>query len=213
MIQPFRSLRWLRPITGRLALLVPLLFLVASVHPGESSSPDRWEKASSATAVSPTVTTDLNAVNAEEVLWLARCIYSETKRTHEQKLVAWVVRNRVETRYRGQASYQGTVLDPYQFSAFNPESRTRRHYMTLQPDDKAPGWQRAQEIAREVYTADASERPFPIETRHFYSERSMQGRLAPAWSAGERPVKPVGFRVDPRRFRFFSRIGMALSIQ
>ncbi len=31
-----------------------------------------------------------------ETLWLARCIYSETKRPEEQELVAWVVRNRVE---------------------------------------------------------------------------------------------------------------------
>ena len=57
---------------------------------------------------------------SEDVLWLARCIYSETKRAPEQELVAWVIRNRVETGYRGQRSYEGAVLDPYQFSAFNP---------------------------------------------------------------------------------------------
>ena len=33
-----------------------------------------------------------------EILWLARAMYSETKRPHEQELVAWVVRNRLESR-------------------------------------------------------------------------------------------------------------------
>ena len=47
-----------------------------------------------------------------ETLWLARCIYSETKRPAEQELVAWVLRNRVETGYRGQTTYESTVLDP-----------------------------------------------------------------------------------------------------
>lgn len=209
MIQTFLSPQPLRPLAGGLALFLPLLFLIASVHPRAPFSLDPEGRVATSAEVYTIATA---GVDAEEVLWLARCIYSETKRPHEQELVAWVVRNRVETRYRGQTSFQGVVLDPYQFSAFNPESRKRRHYMTLQPDDEAPGWQRAQKIAQQVYTADESQRPFPIETRHFYSEQSMKGRPTPAWSDGERPIEPVGFRVDPRRFRFFSRIGMVTPI-
>ncbi len=59
----------------------------------------------------------------EPTLWLARAIYSETKLPHEQELVAWVVRNRVETAYRGRRTYRAVVLDPYQFSAFQPRRR------------------------------------------------------------------------------------------
>ena len=64
-----------------------------------------------------------------ETLWLARAIFSETKRPEEQILVAWVIRNRVETGYRGNAhmktwswirissahSFQETWDDPFTF--------------------------------------------------------------------------------------------------
>ena len=54
---------------------------------------------------------------------------------------------RVELGYRGKATYQDVVLDPYQFSAFNPESRVRRYYASLEATSKAPGFQRALAIA------------------------------------------------------------------
>ena len=143
---------------------------------------------------------------SQDVLWMARCIYSETKRPEEQELVAWVVRNRVETAYRGKRTYRDVVLDPFQFSAFNRGSSKRRYFVNLQPDSQARGWQRALEIAREVRAAPESERPFSRDTRHFYSERSMPGGRAPDWSRGKRPIQPTRYRVDPRRFRFYSRI-------
>lgn len=142
-----------------------------------------------------------------EMLWLARCIYSETKRTDEQFLVAWVIRNRVETRYRNKRSYKRVILDPYQFSAFNPGEYTRRYYGALNVSDSAPGWQNALWIARRVMLADAKDRPFPETTRHFYSERSMKGsRKAPIWSANKVPVSIKGFEIDDRRFRFFDKV-------
>lgn len=142
-----------------------------------------------------------------ETLWLARCIYSETKRPEEMELVAWVVRNRVETRYRGKNSYRDVVLDPYQFSAFNPESRKRRFYASLTPDTHSPEWQRALTIAYGVRGAPASKRPFPKTTRHFYSERSMVGRSHPEWSTGLQPIDPQrSFSLDERRFRFFAGV-------
>jgi hypothetical protein len=144
----------------------------------------------------------------EDVLWLARCIYSETKRADEQELVAWVVRNRVETGYRGQRTYRGTVLDPFQFSAFNPGSSKRRLYTSLRPTSSSRGWQTALEIAHEVYHAPGYERPFPKQTRHFYSERSMPGGSTPDWARGKTPVRVTGtgVRIDPRRFRFYASI-------
>ncbi len=143
---------------------------------------------------------------SNDVLWLARCIYSETKRTEEQELVAWVVRNRVETEYRGEYTFQGVVLDPYQFSAFNRGSRKRRFYMGLSPYSDSRGWLLTMKVAHDVYYADEEERPFVVTTRHFYSERSMRGNLAPGWARGRRPVRLTNQQIDERRFRFYSGI-------
>lgn len=142
-----------------------------------------------------------------ETLWLARCIYSETKRPEEQELVAWVVRNRVETGYRGKGSYRSVVLDPYQFSAFNPNSRKRYHYMNLTPESQARGWREALKIAHHVRFSKVAQRPFSAKTRHFYSERSMRGRRHPGWAKGKRPVQPErSYNISAQRFRFFSGI-------
>ncbi|MEM6328527.1 MAG: cell wall hydrolase [Bacteroidota bacterium] len=149
---------------------------------------------------------------SDDVLWLARCIYSETKRAPEQELVAWVVRNRVETEYRGRSTYEAVVLDPYQFSAFNPGSAKRRLFLSLHPHSDAQGWAQALEVAHTVYHATAADRPFDQKTRHFYSERSMRGGRTPAWAIGKQPVQPVRFRPDPRRFRFYSAIASATVI-
>jgi hypothetical protein len=141
-------------------------------------------------------------------LWLARAVYSETKRPHEQELVAWVVRNRVDTDYRGNSTYREAVLDPYQFSAFNPGSAKRSLLMSLGPDTPLPRWQQALWVAQYVRHADPVYRPFSVETRHFYSERSMDGRRAPYWAENSGVVSPAAqqYTVDEERFRFFERI-------
>ncbi len=142
----------------------------------------------------------------DEVLWLARVIYSETKRPVEQELVAWTVRNRVETGYRGKTTYRSTVLDPWQYSAFNTNSPKRQHYSTLAVSSTAQGFQEALRIANRVYRADATDRPFVRTTRHFYSEQSMVGGRTPAWAVGKQPVKLADQDIDPRRFRFYAAI-------
>ena len=144
----------------------------------------------------------------EPTLWLARAIYSETKLPHEQELVAWVVRNRVETAYRGHRTYRAVVLDPYQFSAFNPGGSKRARYLRLQPEAPLPRWRQALWVARYVRHAEGrAYRPFPVETRHFYSERSMRGRAVPYWAERGGFVAPERSRyaVDERRFRFFKQ--------
>lgn len=144
---------------------------------------------------------------SEETVWLARAIYSETKRPHEQELVAWVIRNRVETAYRGRTTYKGVILDPYQFSAFNPNAARRTFFMTLTPDVQIPQWQQSLWIARYVRHAPPGSRPFPIETRHFYSERSMQNRSFPFWADQQRFVPPgLPYEIAEDRFRFFKQI-------
>lgn len=142
-----------------------------------------------------------------ETLWLARAIYSETKRPEEMELVAWVIRNRVETGYRGRRTYRDVVLDPFQFSAFNPGNHKRWFYANLDPETDVRSWQRALTIAYRVRSAEPQYRPFSIKTRHFYSERSMIGRSNPYWATGQRPVVPErGFEIDQRRFRFYEGI-------
>lgn len=142
-----------------------------------------------------------------ETLWLARAIYSETKRPEEMELVAWVIRNRVETRYRGRSSYRDVVLDPFQFSAFNPGSGKRLFYSSLTTQTQIRSWQSALTIAYRVRSAAPEFRPFSVQTRHFFSERSMFGRNAPAWAIGQEPVKPErSFTLDERRFRFYEGI-------
>jgi hypothetical protein len=141
-------------------------------------------------------------------LWLARAIYSETKLPHEQELVAWVIRNRVETGYRGKSTYRDVVLDPYQFSAFNPGSSKRSFLMRLGPETPLPRWRQALWVARYVRHAAPVYRPFSIETRHFYSERSMEGRAVPYWAdrAGIVPPDRRRYDVEERRFRFFEQV-------
>ena len=147
------------------------------------------------------------AVVNESTVWLARAIYSETKLPHEQELVAWVVRNRVETAYRGQRSYREVVLDPYQFSAFNPESPKRSFLMRLGPETPLPRWQQALWVAQYVRHAAPVYRPFPVETRHFYSERSMEDESAPYWAEHFRfvPSDQRRYTVNKRRFRFYKQ--------
>lgn len=157
--------------------------------------------------ITPLPPTQLKTIDSE-TLWLARCIFSETKQPREQELIAWVVRNRVETKYRGKKTYRDVVLDPYQFSAFNIDNRQRHFYLNLTPESNITGWRTAITIAHSVRFADPQKfRPFPLKTRHFYSERSMVGRLHPEWADGLHPVSPVrNYPIDERRFRFYEGI-------
>lgn len=143
----------------------------------------------------------------EDVLWLARCIYAETNRPFEQELVAWVVRNRRDTRFAGWDTYKKVVLAPLQFSPFNHNSPRNKYFRWLPVDAAPPGWKEALLIAVYVDKAPAQERPFSAETRHFYSPVSMPGGYAPHWARGESPVAVDRNRQpSPRRFRFFENL-------
>lgn len=204
-------------------LVLSALPLTESLNPGalvaSITSPNRAHAVSDEAAFeqlkaayAPTNTSPSGAtvspMNVDEsTLWLARAIYSESKLPHEQELVAWVIRNRVRTKYRGKSTYREVVLDPYQFSAFNPGSAKRSFHMHLSPETQLAGWQRALWIAHYVRHAEPVYRPFSIETRHFYSERSMRGRPVPYWADGSRFVSPGwNYAVDERRFRFYEQV-------
>ena len=191
-----------------LAGMLPLLALFFTIHSTTELAESPLPTAVVSDAPPPFSLADVS----DDVLWLARCIYSETKRAHEQELVAWVIRNRVETGYRGQHTYEGVVLDPYQFSAFNPGDPKRRLYTSLTPESDSRAFHEALEVAHNVYNARPSMRPFSRKTRHFYSERSMVGGRAPVWSAGHRPVPVDSAQVDPRRFRFYKGVASAIRL-
>ncbi|MFT5144829.1 MAG: hypothetical protein ACI80V_001682 [Rhodothermales bacterium] len=141
----------------------------------------------------------------DEVVWLARAVLSESDRTEEQRLVAWVIRNRVETNFRGD-TYRDVVLEPRQFSAFNGATPRREYILGLDQTDKVPSWMNALDVSMDVFQARARDRPFGIDTRHYYSPVSMVGPSAPAWASAGRPLSSEAMGIDPNRFRFFAGI-------
>ena len=175
----------------------------ASVEPRRDSLATKPDASTGAAPAAPAVKNQLLA--EDEILWLARCIYSESDRPDEQRLVAWVVRNRVETQFRGD-TYREVVLESKQFSAFNDPTPRRQHILSLTASTPLPSWQKALEIARQTYEAPSSERPFSITTRHFYSPISMKGRAVPEWAVSHTPITVAGVTVDDRRFRFFDEV-------
>lgn len=205
--------------TGSCAVQNSLLFtygllpntIVSGAEAEKDSIPEAKNSSVEGLALSTVTMEKLKPLPPEEIdtetLWLARCIYSETKKPEEQELVAWVVRNRVDTGYRGTRTYQEAVLDPYQFSAFNPDNPKRHHYLSLDRSSNAPGWQHALRIAYEVRHLPPQARPFSIKTRHFFSERSMPAQRHPNWAQRHKKVAPEnGYRIDERRFRFYKDI-------
>jgi len=147
----------------------------------------------------------LSLMDLDEVLWLARCVYSESDRANEQELVAWVVRNRVETQYRGR-TYREVVLETMQFSAFNDPSRRRDHILSLDQNTPLRAWRGTLAIALDVYEADDSERPFAQSVRHFYSPVSMIGGRTPTWAQSGRALSSARLGIDRERFIFFDDV-------
>jgi len=147
----------------------------------------------------------LSPIEMDEVLWLARCVYSESDKNNEQRLVAWVVRNRKESGFRG-SSYREVVLEDHQFTAFNAPSPRRAYILSLNQNSASAEWRSALSVALDVYQADPKERPFPITVRHFYSPVSMSGAIQPDWAKKTRPLDSRALGVDPNRFLFYDGI-------
>ena len=151
----------------------------------------------------------IHIVNIDtETLWLARAMFSESKRHDEQELVGWTVRNRVESKYRGCTSYEDCILDPFQFSAFLPGQSKAIYYAGLTETAHISGWQKTLALAFYIRHADDEQRPFSRNVRHFYSEQSMLGPdLVPDWVGGLTPIIPQrNIRLDERRFRFYAGV-------
>jgi spore germination cell wall hydrolase CwlJ-like protein len=140
----------------------------------------------------------------EEILWLARVIYSETKKADEQVLVAWVVRNRVETGYLGD-SYKEVATYRNQFSGLNTFDGQYLHNITRSHKSSGDSWENALEIAEAVYSAPSFLRPFPKTVRHFYSP--ISAKVEPKWATGSKPVLVVRDNSQKNvRFAFYDEI-------
>ena len=151
----------------------------------------------------------LSPLEQDEVIWLARCVYSESNLKHEQEVIAWVVRNRVDTGYRG-STYREVVLEPLQFSAFNSPSPRRTHILSLTAKSTSGAWLQALEVSLDVYEGDPINRPISSETRHFYSPISMVGGKEPPWARQATALEMEGMNIDPNRFLFYEEIDESL---
>ncbi len=147
----------------------------------------------------------------DEVTWLARCLVTESNRPREQWYVAWVVRNRVETRFAG-ATYREVVLEPFQFSAFNAPSPARSAALALNQASEAPHWREAVRIALTVSQASEERRPFPVSVRHFYSPVSMEGGRTPTWAQNRTPVALNDATISNQRFRFYDGLDAGAAV-
>jgi hypothetical protein len=118
----------------------------------------------------------------EEVLWLARVTFSETKVVEEMPYIAWVVRNRVDTGYMG-TSYKEVALYPNQFSGLNIGDEQYHTNISLNFGHENVSWKNALAVAADVCQAPDTERLFPETLRHFYSPRSVA--FKPTWAHAE----------------------------
>ncbi|NNE69382.1 MAG: hypothetical protein HKN29_03340, partial [Rhodothermales bacterium] len=85
-------------------------------------------------------------------------------------------------------------------------SQRREYILGLDQNDVVQSWMTALDVSLSVYQSRATERPFAIDTRHFYSPVSMVGRERPNWASAGLELSSVELGVDPNRFRFFSGI-------
>ncbi|MCR4274718.1 MAG: cell wall hydrolase [Candidatus Campbellbacteria bacterium] len=139
----------------------------------------------------------------DEILWFARAIYSETKVPAEQTLVAWVIRNRVESgKFRD--TYKGVVLQPGQFSGFSSVDAQYGINSSLTLEDENPSWKSAVAIAEAVYVANPILRPLSADVLHFYSPISVVN--TPKWAQGRDADHVVRDMRGNARFAFYADI-------
>lgn len=143
--------------------------------------------------------------------WLGLCLLTESNIEKEWFYIAWVIRNRVESG-RFRHTYEATILQPMQFSAFNKYTNGTPNYGKLTPvqifRDKARGYTHiealfhAVDLAKDILSLPRTEAPFPITVCHYWSPVSMVPRgKKPAWaSAAKRLFTPK--EIDPNRFIF-----------
>ena len=116
----------------------------------------------------------------QEILWATRTILSETKWPSEMVYIASVIRNRRDMHWRGAETVRDVVLDPMQFSAFNPGRKKRWRYINLEREHTHDYlWDAAWRAAEYAMTMPRSALPVgPCVTHFFYPN---VGRSSPRW--------------------------------
>lgn len=149
--------------------------------------------------------TDPKSPEATEVLWLARILYSESKVREEQIVVAWVVRNRVESSYKGADSFKDVALSPAQFSGLWPSDKQYKLNITRSYDTKGDkAWDQALAVAQAVYFADEALSPISDTVRHFYSPAAVL--RDPHWAEGQKPALVMRNNDGAVRFAFYDSV-------
>lgn len=124
----------------------------------------------------------------EAAEWMARAIYSETKKMSNFEYIAWVIRNRMSSPEYPMSAGK-VVLQEDQFSAFDePEKRDKLMRMTY-PKEKNTHFRRAYRVALYVLNADPNMNPLP-RVQHFYMEDTMEekyNKSQPYWAKGKEP--------------------------
>ncbi len=149
-------------------------------------------------------TEKISKIKKDEILWLARVIFSETKNKEEMRLVGWVVRNRVEAKYRGE-TYKEVALSASQFSGLSPKNKQYKININMDYKSKNKKWIEALKIANKIYFAGGSERPFSKNVKHFYSPVSI--KKTPAWvKKGKLNKTILSVNTLTPRFAFYSDV-------
>jgi len=145
----------------------------------------------------------LKYATSEDVLWLSRILYTETGKPLEMYYIAHVVKNRVETCYNGECSYKRVALDPYEFSAFNPDRELRWYYAKMNRDNVYnPGkWAAAKQVALDVYMSPYD--PTQGGT-HFFSQVGMPNGEFPHWAYHGEEIELS--TVSEKRLRIYKNV-------
>ena len=198
---------------GALLIVISLTALTGAV-PTEAQAPTEEETAShddgfvteeARAAALEKLATEIKqiAYDSEQIEWLARVIYSETKRPSEMPYIAWVIRNRVDIGYRsydataGVNNYLGAALASSQFSGMHPhlDRNATKNLAMGYHSAGVPAWDAAVEVARDVYYADSSERLLGQTVTHFYSPFIAP----PAWAQSHK----LAYKFEGR-FHFYT---------
>ncbi len=143
--------------------------------------------------------------NEEEIIWFARAIFSETKRADEMVLVAWVIRNRVDSEFRGDNTYIAVVTRSKQFSGLNKGDKQYNTNTSLDFNNKDAVWLKAVAVARSVYEAQAYTSPISRNVKHFYSP--ISARVTPEWAKNNEPYRVLkSDNGKSARFAFYADI-------
>lgn len=129
----------------------------------------------------------------DEELW-ALCVWRETRgESSEAKLgVAYVIHNRsVDAKHRWPRTVRRVILQPQQFSSFNPSDVNYRKY----PAADEPAWADSKAAVQAV----KGEAPDPTKGANFYHSFRPGDPHWPWWATPEKLTAQIG------AFHFYRR--------